>query len=76
LSPSFLTHLARLPFSMVGESAGISTWIGMDIRDPRYSDFREAGGDEESRSALLTRCTACPSSPIAPIATAYTKTSV
>ncbi len=30
LSPSFLSHLARLPFSMVGDSAGISTSIGMD----------------------------------------------
>ena len=29
-SPSFLCHLARLPFSMVGESAGISTSIGME----------------------------------------------
>ena len=28
-SPSFLSHLARLPFSMVGESAGIRTSIGM-----------------------------------------------
>ena len=29
-SPSFLCHLARLPFSMVGESAGIKTSIGID----------------------------------------------
>src|SRR4029077_6515720 len=29
-SPSFLCHLARLPFSIVGESAGINTSIGMD----------------------------------------------
>jgi len=29
VSPSFLCHLARLPFSIVGDSAGISTWIGM-----------------------------------------------
>ena len=28
-SPSFFSHFERLPFSMVGESAGISTWIGM-----------------------------------------------
>src|SRR5262249_52007873 len=28
-SPSFLSHLARLPFSIVGESAGMSTSIGM-----------------------------------------------
>src|SRR5215510_8212535 len=29
-SPSFLCHLARLPFSIVGESAVINTSIGMD----------------------------------------------
>ena len=29
-SPSFLSHLARLPFSIVGERAGISTWIGIE----------------------------------------------
>src|SRR6266542_4209143 len=29
-SPSFLCHLARLPFSMVGESAGIRTGVGID----------------------------------------------
>src|SRR5215471_14968111 len=28
-SPSFLSHLARLPFSIVGESAGIRTGVGM-----------------------------------------------
>jgi hypothetical protein len=28
-SPSFLSHLARLPFSMVGDSAGIKILIGM-----------------------------------------------
>ncbi len=28
-SPSFFSHLARLPFSMVGESAGIRMLIGM-----------------------------------------------
>jgi len=52
---------------MVGESAGINTWIGMDLRDPRYSDFLEAGGGEESSSPPLTIRTAYPSSPIAPI---------
>src|ERR1700681_2665945 len=30
VSPSFLSHLARLPFSIVGESAGIRMLIGMD----------------------------------------------
>src|SRR5580693_9382147 len=29
LSPSFLSHLARLPFSMVGGRAGINTSVGM-----------------------------------------------
>jgi pyruvate dehydrogenase E1 component beta subunit len=29
LSPSFLSHLARLPFSIVGESAGMRMLIGM-----------------------------------------------
>ena len=29
LSPSFLSHLARLPFSIVGESAGMRTSVGM-----------------------------------------------
>src|SRR5262249_22403340 len=35
LSPSFLCHFARLPFSMVGESAGISTSIGMGVFQSR-----------------------------------------
>src|SRR5712671_6607190 len=30
LSPSFLSHLAMLPFSMVGDSAGIRMLIGID----------------------------------------------
>jgi hypothetical protein len=29
LSPSFLSHFARLPFSIVGDSAGIRILIGM-----------------------------------------------
>src|SRR5258705_11649916 len=29
LSPSFFSHLARLPFSIVGDSAGIVMLIGM-----------------------------------------------
>src|SRR6478735_150251 len=33
LSPSFLSHLARLPFSMVGDSAGIRMLIGI-VSDP------------------------------------------
>src|SRR5664280_626539 len=35
LSPSFLSHLARLPFSIVGDSAGISTSIGMGATIPQ-----------------------------------------
>src|SRR4051812_36802453 len=31
LSPSFLSHLERLPFSMVGDSAGIRMLIGMSV---------------------------------------------
>src|SRR3954471_12600374 len=30
-SPSFFSHLARLPFSIVGESAGIRMLIGMGL---------------------------------------------
>ncbi len=29
LSPSFFSHLARLPFSIVGDSAGIRMLIGI-----------------------------------------------
>ena len=29
VSPSFFSHLARLPFSIVGDSAGINTSVGM-----------------------------------------------
>jgi hypothetical protein len=29
VSPSFFSHLARLPFSMVGERAGIRILIGI-----------------------------------------------
>src|SRR6266849_4541513 len=36
-SPSFLCHLARLPFSIVGDSAGINTWIGMGGSASRLS---------------------------------------
>src|SRR5262245_46480110 len=41
LSPSLLSHLARLPFSIVGDSAGISTWIGIE----RQSSTRSVGID-------------------------------
>jgi hypothetical protein len=29
LSPSFFSHLARLPFSMVGDSAGMRMLVGI-----------------------------------------------
>src|SRR5215207_8731768 len=32
VSPSFFSHLARLPFSIVGDSAGINTGVGMGLR--------------------------------------------
>ena len=32
LSPSFLSHLARLPFSIVGESAGMRMLTGMAVQ--------------------------------------------
>src|ERR1035437_2985245 len=31
LSPSFLSHLARLPFSIVGDSAGMRISVGMRL---------------------------------------------
>ena len=47
LSPSFLSHLARLPFSIVGDSAGIKMLIGI-VSDPVatgawWSPCRSAG---------------------------------
>src|SRR6185436_7048866 len=36
LSPSLLSHLARLPFSIVGDRAGISTWIGIEQRSSTH----------------------------------------
>ncbi len=41
LSPSFLSHLARLPFSIVGDSAGIRILTGMSV-PPASAD--RAGG--------------------------------
>src|SRR5918997_2842781 len=34
VSPSFFSHLARLPFSMVGDRAGIRILIGIAFMDP------------------------------------------
>src|SRR5690606_38747563 len=34
LSPSFLSHLVRLPSSMVGERAGIKIWVGICATSP------------------------------------------
>src|SRR5882724_7837725 len=41
LSPSRLSHFARLPFSIVGDRAGINTWIGIE----RESSTRSLGVD-------------------------------
>src|SRR5258708_19472856 len=46
-SPSFLSHFERLPFSMVGDSAGISTWIGMVA-----PEIHSAGWKRARRSAI------------------------
>src|SRR5215207_11483963 len=49
-SPSFFTHLARLPFSMVGDNAGISTWIGMgglSGKPVQVGRIRDSGGAEQ-----------------------------
>src|SRR5215468_841901 len=50
LSPSFLNHLARLPFSMVGDSAGIKILTGMTTLD-RLAD--RAGGARIGRRVHL-----------------------
>src|SRR5262245_16248958 len=50
LSPSFLNHLARLPFSMVGDSAGIKILTGMTTLD-RLPD--RAGGARIGRRVHL-----------------------
>jgi hypothetical protein len=39
VSPSFFSHLARLPFSMVGDRAGIRILMGMAFWNP---DLRES----------------------------------
>src|SRR5579862_6884185 len=38
-SPSFLSHLARLPFSIVGDSAGMRMLMGMSTDRVRRSDI-------------------------------------
>jgi hypothetical protein len=42
LSPSFLSHLARLPFSIVGDSAGIRMLMGIPTSQT-YSCFHSSG---------------------------------
>src|SRR6185369_9903577 len=37
LSPSCLIHLDRLPFSIVGDRAGINTWIGIERESSTHS---------------------------------------
>src|SRR5258705_6452678 len=41
-SPSFFSHFERLPFSMVGDSAGISTWIGMVAPEIHSAGWKRA----------------------------------
>ena len=66
LSPSFFSHLARLPFSIVGDSAGIRMLIGMKtlstagagLRNVSLPSLKAAGPDvcaAASRTALLRR---------------------
>src|SRR4029077_13891076 len=43
-SPSFLSHLARLPFSIVGDSAGMRMLMGM-IDAQRFLRLPAAGAD-------------------------------
>src|SRR6516164_5108874 len=50
LSPSFLNHLARLPFSMVGDSAGIKILTGMTTLDGLAD---RAGGARTGRRVHL-----------------------
>src|SRR5687767_10420262 len=45
VSPSFLSHLARLPFSIVGESAGMSTSVGMNALSLSHRFGRHRGED-------------------------------
>src|SRR5215470_1485944 len=52
LSPSCLTHLARLPFSIVGDRAGMSTWIGIGVLGSRLpgDPVKVGGGGPRSGS--------------------------
>src|SRR5262245_12520249 len=61
LSPSFLSHLARLPFSMVGDSAGIRMLIGMARFLSAFAALRSFGsfssfGGRLARRARLLFC--------------------
>src|SRR4029077_14627976 len=42
-SPSRFSHLARLPFSIVGERAGIKTWMGMGLLEPGARLLHDVG---------------------------------
>src|SRR5258707_1188320 len=42
-SPSCFSHLARLPFSIVGDKAGIKTWMGMGLLEPGARLLHDVG---------------------------------
>src|SRR5437868_772777 len=54
-SPSFLSHLARLPFSIVGDSAGIRMLIGMGFSSARWWFRDRAARAARRRPVLLCR---------------------
>src|SRR5262249_60525710 len=52
-SPSFLSHLARLPFSIVGESAGIRILTG--IRGSQFFSVLDVSADRAGRAGIGRR---------------------
>ena len=58
VSPSFLSHLARLPFSMVGDSAGMRMLMGIGASSASARDGSRAGsvcGRASSRRRTFRR---------------------
>ncbi|MGY3421018.1 hypothetical protein ACVWZW_001493 [Bradyrhizobium sp. F1.13.4] len=54
LSPSFFSHLARLPFSIVGERAGIRMLMGM--LTSRRTSQNVGPGSEDEQTRFSCRC--------------------
>ncbi|MGY4488290.1 hypothetical protein ACVWWR_007481 [Bradyrhizobium sp. LM3.2] len=54
LSPSFFSHLARLPFSIVGERAGIRMLMGM--LTSRRTSQNAVPGSEDEQTRFSCRC--------------------